>query len=79
MSLYRRKGQKGLTEYERRRMEQYVIPTSGKMVLIDKLLPKLLKEKHKVCFILCYFNDILNLLLILGSVGTDILTDGEDD
>jgi len=26
---------------ERRRMEESVIPISGKMVLIDKLLPKL--------------------------------------
>jgi SNF2 family DNA or RNA helicase len=37
-----------VSEFERRRMEQFVIPTSGKMVLIDKLLPKLLKEGHKV-------------------------------
>lgn len=36
------------SEFERRRMEQFVIPTSGKMVLIDKLLPKLQKENHRV-------------------------------
>lgn len=43
-----KRGKFKLNEFERRRMEQFVIPTSGKMVLIDKLLPKLLKEKHKV-------------------------------
>ena len=31
-----------------RRMEEVLIPTSGKMVLLDKLLPKLRKEGHKV-------------------------------
>jgi SNF2 family DNA or RNA helicase len=35
-------------EFERRRMEEIMIPASGKMVLLDKLLPKLLKEGHKV-------------------------------
>jgi hypothetical protein len=35
-------------EFEKRRMEQRLIPSSGKMVLLDKLLPKLLKEGHKV-------------------------------
>jgi SNF2 family DNA or RNA helicase len=40
---------KGATnEFEKRRMEKFVIPTSGKMVLIDKLLPKLQNEGHKV-------------------------------
>jgi chromodomain-helicase-DNA-binding protein 7 len=34
--------------FEKRRMEEVLIPTSGKMVLIDKLLPKLRKEGHKV-------------------------------
>jgi molybdopterin-guanine dinucleotide biosynthesis protein len=29
-------------------MEECLIPSSGKMVLIDKLLPKLKKEGHKV-------------------------------
>lgn len=37
-----------VSEFERRRMEKFLIPTSGKMVLIDKLLPKLQKEGHKV-------------------------------
>ena len=35
-------------EFERRRMEEILIPSSGKMVLLDKLLPKLRKENHKV-------------------------------
>ena len=34
--------------FERRRMEEVLLPSSGKMVLIDKLLPKLRKEGHKV-------------------------------
>ena len=29
-------------------MEEILIPSSGKMVLLDKLLPKLQKEGHKV-------------------------------
>jgi superfamily II DNA/RNA helicase len=35
-------------EYKRLRMETSFIPSSGKMVLLDKLLPKLQKEGHKV-------------------------------
>lgn len=35
-------------EFERRRMTEGIIPTSGKMVLVDKLLPKLREEGHKV-------------------------------
>lgn len=35
-------------EFERRRMEEVLIPSSGKMVLLDKLLPKLRNEGHKV-------------------------------
>jgi superfamily II DNA or RNA helicase len=31
-----------------KRMEEFLIPQSGKMVLLDKLLPKLRKEDHKV-------------------------------
>lgn len=47
-------------EFERRRMEQVLIPSSGKMVLLDKLLPKLRKEGHKVrsyccCCIECVY------------------------
>lgn len=34
--------------FEAKRMEEVLLPTSGKMVLIDKLLPKLKKEGHKV-------------------------------
>ena len=34
--------------YNSRRMTEVLIPSSGKMVLIDKLLPKLKKEGHKV-------------------------------
>ena len=29
-------------------MKKYMIPCSGKMVLLDKLLPKLKREGHKV-------------------------------
>lgn len=35
-------------QFERKRMEEIMIPSSGKMVLLDKLLPKLRKENHKV-------------------------------
>ncbi len=35
-------------EFDRRRMEEVMIPSSGKMVLLDKLLPKLHKEGRKV-------------------------------
>ena len=35
-------------EYQRERMDKSFIPSSGKMVLLDKLLPKLRKEGHKV-------------------------------
>lgn len=35
-------------EFLRRRMEQVLVPSCGKMVLLDKLLPKLRKEGHKV-------------------------------
>lgn len=51
-------------EFERRRMDEVLVPSSGKMVLIDKLLPKLRKEGHKVsysriryviyCYCYCY-------------------------
>merc|ERR1711991_525389 len=34
--------------FNRRRVEDFIIPTSGKMVLLDKLLPKLRDEGHKV-------------------------------
>ena len=35
-------------EFDRRRILDCMIPVSGKMVLLDKLLPKLLKEGHRV-------------------------------
>lgn len=35
-------------EFESRRIIQKLIPVSGKMVLLDKLLPKLQREDHKV-------------------------------
>lgn len=35
-------------EFERRRIVDCMIPVSGKMVLLDKLLPKLKREGHKV-------------------------------
>jgi hypothetical protein len=34
--------------YDNRRMTEVLVPSSGKMVLLDKLLPKLKKEGHKV-------------------------------
>lgn len=34
--------------YKKKRIEDFLIQTSGKMVLIDKLLPKLKAEGHKV-------------------------------
>jgi SNF2 family DNA or RNA helicase len=53
-------------EFERRRMEEIMIPASGKMVLLDKLLPKLLKEGHKVrCDTLCVCGTLV-LLYVLG-------------
>ena len=42
-------------EFERRRMEEIMIPASGKMVLLDKLLPKLQKEGHKVGILYLFF------------------------
>ena len=36
-------------ELEKERTEKGLIASSGKMVLIDKLLPKLKREHHKVC------------------------------
>jgi SNF2 family DNA or RNA helicase len=41
-------------DFERRRIDEVLIPSSGKMVLIDKLLPKLRKEGHKVIVIYVY-------------------------
>jgi hypothetical protein len=35
-------------QLEQKRMEELLIPNSGKMVLLDKLLPKLRNENHKV-------------------------------
>jgi len=43
-------------DFERRRIDEVLIPSSGKMVLIDKLLPKLRKEGHKVIVIYVYGN-----------------------
>jgi chromodomain-helicase-DNA-binding protein 7 len=48
-------------DFERRRMEEIMIPASGKMVLLDKLLPKLQKEGHKVSveiFCPCWFSSL---------------------
>ena len=36
--------------YDAKRMDEVLIPSSGKMVLLDKLLPKLKREGHKVCY-----------------------------
>jgi len=35
-------------DFQKRRVESVIVPSSGKMVLVDKLLPKLRKEGHKV-------------------------------
>ena len=37
--------------FQQQRIEEGLIPSSGKMVLLDKLLPKLRKEGHKVCLV----------------------------
>jgi chromodomain-helicase-DNA-binding protein 7 len=42
------KGKFNEEEFQRKRMKDILIPSSGKMVLVDKLLPKLKKEGHKV-------------------------------
>ena len=47
--------------FEEQRMNDILIPTSGKMVLIDKLLPKLRKEGHKVLI----FSQMVKMLDIL--------------
>jgi len=49
-------------EYQRRRMEENIIPTSGKMVLLDKLLPKLKSEGHKVLI----FSQMVRMLDLIG-------------
>ena len=49
-------------EYQRRRMEENIIPTSGKMVLLDKLLPKLKAEGHKVLI----FSQMVRMLDLIG-------------
>ena len=48
-------------KFEEQRMNDILIPTSGKMVLIDKLLPKLRKEGHKVLI----FSQMVKMLDIL--------------
>ena len=47
--------------YARRRMDEFVVPSSGKMVLLDKLLPKLKKEGHKVLI----FSQMVKMLNII--------------
>ena len=49
-------------EYIKRRMEDNIIPTSGKMVLLDKLLPKLKAEGHKVLI----FSQMVRMLDLIG-------------
>jgi hypothetical protein len=36
--------------FRKKRIEDFLIQTSGKMVLVDKLLPKLKAEGHKVSY-----------------------------
>ena len=48
-------------QYAKRRMEEFVVPSSGKMVLLDKLLPKLKKEGHKVLI----FSQMVKMLNII--------------
>ena len=45
--------------YDAKRMDEVLIPSSGKMVLLDKLLPKLKREGHKV---LCVMATMLSYL-----------------
>ena len=52
-------------EFERRRMEEIMIPASGKMVLLDKLLPKLQKEGHKVGILSLFFEYFISIISIL--------------
>ena len=62
--------------YDAKRMDEVLIPSSGKMVLLDKLLPKLKREGHKVrllpffhftpSFLLCSFLS-LSLCLFVSS------------
>lgn len=44
----RKGGAFDLHSFRKKRIEDFLIQTSGKMVLIDKLLPKLKAEGHKV-------------------------------
>lgn len=44
-------------DIDKDRLEKGLVASSGKMVLIDKLLPKLLREKHKVCLCVCVIAD----------------------
>ena len=50
VSMYGNSRQKNIDNklFDKKRMEDILIPSSGKMVLIDKLLPKLRREGHKV-------------------------------
>jgi chromodomain-helicase-DNA-binding protein 7 len=50
VSAYGNSRQKSIDNklFDKKRMEEVLIPSSGKMVLIDKLLPKLRREGHKV-------------------------------
>ena len=64
-------------EYKKKRIADFLIQTSGKMVLIDKLLPKLKSEGHKVrrdyvhairvsCWLLFWIFNLMRLTSLLS-------------
>ena len=67
-------------EFNRRRMDELLVPSSGKMVLLDKLLPKLSSEHHKVCFEYNYFLKLLfyfNVMKVANDVRPETLKDNK--
>jgi hypothetical protein len=57
-------------------MNKSMIPCSGKMVLLDKLLPKLKKEGHKV--ILHIYNLFIIIIVIVISVHCWLMISNRD-
>ena len=67
-------------------MNGFMVPCSGKMVLLDKLLPKLKREGHKVgvnvdeSIFTSLFSDVtINTSLFVPSIGAYLLANGQDD
>jgi SNF2 family DNA or RNA helicase len=50
-----------LSASQRKRVEELLVPSSGKLVLFDKLLPKLKREGHK----LLVFSQMVRMLDLL--------------